>query len=496
MGHMTITRVMWTAAVVWAAVGCLAGIGLAQQAKSPDSAKAKATPAVLLEKGIYTEETVGDLDAAIKVYQQIVDDAKANRKYAARAQYRLGMCHLKKGNKAKARQAFRELLATYPQEKLIAAKARGQLAKLTPGGGAAPCLVRTTPAAMANDVNPSLDKITVTFDRPMTDKSWSWTGGGETFPKIQTPSYDKTKTTCTLPVKLQPGKVYWVGINSPSHRNFKSADGTPAPWHVILFATKSADGKPTPLPDDLARRAAAINEASRRAAISETPAQAGVPRLPEEVMGYIISKHYEALRTAQEKQLRVNTHIYGVDERFALYSGGLLGYVNSSDKPQAGPIRLGNFGDKKPNYMLMDEAGRPQQFELRHRPSAKMGKYSLWWKPDSPVQPGANRLLGYISKDVRMLPMAARPDHADHAEYLRLARTGELLPGRAPRHDNRPAVQTADVKGYRGTIRYLPVAEAGPPQYEALCYDGVEDARCPLRCHVRQPECDTYSTTA
>lgn len=398
---------MWTAAVVWAAVGCLGGIGLAQQAESPGSAKVKATPAVLLEKGIYTEETVGDLDAAIKVYQQIVDDAKANRQYAARAQYRLAKCYLKKGDKAKAERALRELLATYPQEKLIAAKARGQLAKLTPRAGAAPRLMRTTPEAMTNDVDPSLDKITVTFDRPMIDKSWSFTGGGETFPKRTGEiSYDADRTTCTMPVKLQPGKVYWVGVNSPSYRSFRAADGTPAQRYVILFATKSADGKPTPLPDDLARRAAAINEASRRAAgISETPAQAGVPRLPQEVMGYIISMHHEAARTAQEKRLRVNTHIYGVNERFALYSGGLLGYVNSSDKPQAGPIHLGNFGREKPNHTLMDEAGTPQQFELRERSDATFGKYGLWWKPDQPVQPGASRLLGYISKDVKMLPL-------------------------------------------------------------------------------------------
>ena len=33
---------------------------------------------VLLQKGVYQEETVGDLDAAMKIYQQIVADEKAN----------------------------------------------------------------------------------------------------------------------------------------------------------------------------------------------------------------------------------------------------------------------------------------------------------------------------------------------------------------------------------------------------------------------------------
>lgn len=90
------------------------------------------TPAaVLLEKGIYTEETVGDLDAAIRIYQDIVEQAKAGRPLAAQAQYRLAMCYLKKGDKAKAATELQTLLATYPQEKEIVVKAQGELTKLT-----------------------------------------------------------------------------------------------------------------------------------------------------------------------------------------------------------------------------------------------------------------------------------------------------------------------------------------------------------------------------
>ena len=414
---------MKLATFIAAAVVATAALSAAW-AQAPETATQTApagTPsaAVLLEKAIYTEETVGDLDAAIKLYRQIVSDAKANRKYAAQAQYRLAMCYLKKGDKAKAQQELRMLLATYPQEKDIAAHAQRELAKLSqarapafgrviekvlpdkpvrqselldldtgrfmagtdfgendrethawirqegldvmgfiekgqygvlaydmaalpvspdqwdkltpealldnkqlahmePGkitpllptdtkqepptylfrtreGGhgivqllgesqeprgvkirykllehgaavsadAAPRVVKTSPAAFANDVDPSLDKITVTFDRAMTDGSWSWTGGGDTYPQMTgRPYYDASKTTCAMPVKLQPGKVYWVGINSPSHRNFKSAEGTPARRYVVLFATRSPDGRPTPLPEDLVKRATEVNTAS------------------------------------------------------------------------------------------------------------------------------------------------------------------------------------------------------------------------------------------
>ncbi|MHB1157932.1 MAG: Ig-like domain-containing domain [Phycisphaerales bacterium] len=127
----------------------------------------------------------------------------------------------------------------------------------------APVVVRTEPAALANDVDASLNKITVTFDQPMLDKSWSWTGGGETFPnRTGDIFYDDAHTTCTMPVKLEPGKVYWVGVNSPSHKNFKSTDGEPAKRYVILFATRSADGKPTPIPEDWVKRARRINRAA------------------------------------------------------------------------------------------------------------------------------------------------------------------------------------------------------------------------------------------
>ena len=386
---------------------------------------------VLLEKGVFLQETKGDLDAAMKVYRQIVADAKANRKHVAAAQYRLGVCLLKKKEPARAEDAFKELIADFPGEEALAAKARkaivpcrkritgpalvrivkeavmtismcaetdprakqaleslagldeqavikavttflgaempnvrragiyilwkgdfasidgavvalkelcthaegltrgmaaialgarkidtsfkvlcdmtlkdknayarrcaayalgllgradardvltkalkdendlvrsnarAALGMLGQAGG--PVVVKTTPAAYATDVAASLTEITVTFDRAMADKRWAWTGGGETFPKITGgPSYDDDRRTCTLTVSLQPGKVYWVGINSPSHHAFQTVAGTPARRYVILFATAGADGKPTAIPADLLAQARAINAASGR----------------------------------------------------------------------------------------------------------------------------------------------------------------------------------------------------------------------------------------
>lgn len=83
-----------------------------------------------LHKGIYQEETVGDLDAAMKIYQEIVADEKANRPHAAQAKYRLGMCHVKKGEKEKAVATFEELIKEFPGQAKLLEQARGQLAAL------------------------------------------------------------------------------------------------------------------------------------------------------------------------------------------------------------------------------------------------------------------------------------------------------------------------------------------------------------------------------
>ena len=93
------------------------------------------TASVLLEKAIHKEQAAGELDAAIQIYRQIIDDAKANRKYVAEAQYRLGTCLLKKGSKKEAREAFERVVSEFSDRKEVAARARGQLAgmlQLTP----------------------------------------------------------------------------------------------------------------------------------------------------------------------------------------------------------------------------------------------------------------------------------------------------------------------------------------------------------------------------
>lgn len=104
-----------------------------------------------------------------------------------------------------------------------------------------PRIVKSSPQKDATDVDPALNEITVTFDRDMQN-GMSWTGGAPLFPPV-----DKTREarwtdarTCVLPVKLEAGSYYRVGINSSSYQNFRGSHGAAAEAAAIYFVTRGA----------------------------------------------------------------------------------------------------------------------------------------------------------------------------------------------------------------------------------------------------------------
>lgn len=116
-------------------------------------------------------------------------------------------------------------------------KKSGQAAE----GGPTPNIVSTMPAVGATDIDPGLKEITVTFDQDMRS-GFSWTGGGPDYPSIpegQKPEW-RDKRTCVLPVKLEAGHYYRVGINSTSYRAFRSEAGVSAVPSAIYFTTQGA----------------------------------------------------------------------------------------------------------------------------------------------------------------------------------------------------------------------------------------------------------------
>jgi hypothetical protein len=95
------------------------------------NAVAAAKPAsVMLREGLYAEEVEGDIDAAIKIYEQIVKDKSASRENVAQALYRQGMCCLKKKDDAGARAAFARLVSEYADQTELVEKVKPLLNNL------------------------------------------------------------------------------------------------------------------------------------------------------------------------------------------------------------------------------------------------------------------------------------------------------------------------------------------------------------------------------
>ncbi len=86
------------------AVGALCTVGFAKSAGT------------LLQEGLYAEEVDGDIDAAIKIYEQLIAESTAQRSHIAQGMYRLGMCYLKKQNESKAKEVFGKLVADYSDQ--------------------------------------------------------------------------------------------------------------------------------------------------------------------------------------------------------------------------------------------------------------------------------------------------------------------------------------------------------------------------------------------
>src|SRR4051812_25554526 len=89
-----------------------------------------ASASELLEKGIYAEETKGELKAASEIYQQIVADPAADRALVAQAQLRLGLCQLKLGNKPQAISALDRLTQEFPDKERLLAIVGNQMPQL------------------------------------------------------------------------------------------------------------------------------------------------------------------------------------------------------------------------------------------------------------------------------------------------------------------------------------------------------------------------------
>jgi Tol biopolymer transport system component len=103
-------------------------------ALSPDSAAQKSQSAeVLLGAALHQEEVEGNLEAAIETYKKLLAEYPDNRPVAARALLQMGRCYEKLG-KSEARKAYERLVRDYADQSEQVKLARTRLAALAAPG--------------------------------------------------------------------------------------------------------------------------------------------------------------------------------------------------------------------------------------------------------------------------------------------------------------------------------------------------------------------------
>jgi Bacterial Ig-like domain len=105
---------------------------------------------------------------------------------------------------------------------------------------ARPVVTKCVPESGSATVDPSTTEIRVTFSKDMQAGVWSWgMVNKESYPGTsESPKYLEDKRTCTLPVKLQPGKTYAIWVNTEKLQNFKDTKGMVAVPYLLVFKTR------------------------------------------------------------------------------------------------------------------------------------------------------------------------------------------------------------------------------------------------------------------
>jgi len=98
------------------------------------SGYAQQTAEQLYQAGLYKEEIEGQVDAAIKIYETIINQYPENRPVAAKTQLHIGLCYEKLGN-AEARKAYESVVRDYADQAEPTKMARERLSVLVGGTG-------------------------------------------------------------------------------------------------------------------------------------------------------------------------------------------------------------------------------------------------------------------------------------------------------------------------------------------------------------------------
>ena len=202
-----------------------------------------------------TAESQNDFNEALEIYADITDDAGADEKYKAAAGYQTGVCLLKMDDREKAVAQFEYVINTYPLQGAAALKSvkmlqnihAGKANEKTQEQNQIPFVVDTIPALYSEDVDPNIGAIIIIFSEPMKTTDWFYSSFSPVpMPKSAgQPSFDNAGLKWTLPVKLEPGKIYAIAVNYGNaekdvknpQAGFRSALRLRCEKFVLVFAT-------------------------------------------------------------------------------------------------------------------------------------------------------------------------------------------------------------------------------------------------------------------
>jgi len=463
-----------------------AGAGARPEAGAASQPDQQMPLSVLLEKAIYTEQTVGDVDGAMALYRQVIEQAQANRPYVAQAYYRLAMCHIAKDQRTEAMGLLNKLIADFPEQQDLVAQGRKQLEQARAGISDAEVKAIVTSAVKAVSTmvesDPKLpaqiSKVSDVKDAAVVRELAGWLDSevnnqrraaiyllwmadlddvSEGFPKLrELLSHEENLTRGMAGIALGArkdtaslDKMIDLTLNDPdgyARRAVAYGLGLMGDRRAVP-ALQKALKDPDKMVANNAQAALAMLEATPATGPGGAAQVTG--ELRAEVMGYIIGEHVKTLMEAGQKGLYPNAHVYGVANG-QMCVGGFIPFRHQGVQPLTGEVNLGNVSYD--DLVFFDETGRTAAITLQDRGAdARGGRYQAMWNPGRPIQPGEQRLFGW--RRTTLKPLERKGDGYALQMRNKLGAPGlesfylVLMGGQKVMEQPRPADAVAQVAG-------------------------------------------------
>lgn len=390
------------------------------------SAESK-NPAVLLQEGLYTEQTEGEIEKAMEIYQQIIREAGKTERIAARATYRIGVCYQKLSQNEKAAEYFRKVLSDYPSQVNFTRKAGMRLKQISTG-----LIIEDRPYNIW--FKPTTSEITTkqqlleAFNKEHPDgvntfRYRTKDEDGEIIGKISVGD-GAGKDEIVKMLKRNP-KLDVVKVEPSYTIVFKASGGKPIDKNGLLdlfnanypddvstyyYRTSMEDGNLTGYistdteqeRDKLIDMVNANPDLTLEKVMPESKTKECIfTEIDGQVIRFISGKYGETAEQAGQENLFANSHIYYVNSDFVLYKGGMNSYYNWTGRSVSSKVKL--TGTSYPNQTLYDAAGQELNTEIvpaDNRPS----HWLIYWIPEEPLAPGEYLYYGWSLDNTRKLP--------------------------------------------------------------------------------------------